>query len=467
MRAQVFLPLILAVGAIRTSLADDDVCEYQTTDGTCYGKDLREKFFYFAPNFINVNHGSFGAVAKPVHEKQNELFLQQEAYPDTWFRKQMYDLIYDSRVMIADFIKANVDDTVLVENASSAVNSILRSLQFEKGDKVIRLSTSYNMVVRTLAYLAETIGIEVIVVEVPLPITSPSQLLDALETALTEHSDVKLCVFSHISSFPAIVEPLFEMSQLVHELAKNSLILVDGAHAPGVLLNLDVPSYNVDFYLGNCHKWLYAPKGTAFLWVRPSQHESSTFPEPTVISSYPAQNFVERYSYTGTRDYTAFAALPSAFEFRQFLGGEEQIITYCHNLAVQAGWLLANMWGTNLLVSEAMSGFMVNVILPSTNRTAIEDMQAALNSTYNIYLVTGPATSFVPSFNENPTPSETLKDDCEESADSDMDCEPTLFITRISAQVYLELSDFSRLGELVLQLLRESKNKPSRVELPS
>jgi selenocysteine lyase/cysteine desulfurase len=100
-------------------------------------------------------------VAKLVHKKQTELFLQQEAYPDTWFRKQMYDLIYDSRALIANFIQATVSDTVLVENASSAVNSILRSQQFEKGDKVIRLDTSYNMVIRTLDYLTETIGIEV------------------------------------------------------------------------------------------------------------------------------------------------------------------------------------------------------------------------------------------------------------------------------------------------------------------
>jgi selenocysteine lyase/cysteine desulfurase len=152
-----FLPLILVV--LLASLVD--ACEYQTRDGTCYGKNLREKFFYLAPNFINVNHGSFAAVAKLVHKKQTELFLQQEAYPDTWFRKQMYDLIYDSRALIANFIQATVSDTVLVENASSAVNSILRSQQFEKGDKVIRLDTSYNMVIRTLDYLTETIGIEV------------------------------------------------------------------------------------------------------------------------------------------------------------------------------------------------------------------------------------------------------------------------------------------------------------------
>jgi hypothetical protein len=91
-------------------------------------------------------------------------------------------------------------------------------------------------------------------------------------------------------------------------------------------------------------------------------------------------------------------------------------------------------------------------------------MQAALNSTYNIYLVAGPATSFVPSFNENPASAETLKEDCTEF---DMDCDSTMFITRLSAQVYLELSDFARLGELVLQLLSAGKNKQSRVELSS
>lgn len=288
------LSLILFVASVIVA------CDYHARDGTCYGsKDLKEKFFYLAQNFTNVNHGSFGAVAKPVHRKQAELFLEQEAYPDTWFRKRMYDLIYESRTMIAKFIHADVSDVVLVENASSAVNSILRSMQFQKGDKVIRLDTAYNMVVRTLEYLAETIGIEIIVVRVPLPISSPTQLLNELEEALREHPDVKLCVFSHISSFPAIVEPLGGMGKLVRENAKNSMILVDGAHTPGVLPDLDVPSYNVDFYLGNCHKWLYAPKGTAFLWVKASQHESSpNFPEPTVISSYPAHDFGDTRLYS-------------------------------------------------------------------------------------------------------------------------------------------------------------------------
>lgn len=434
-------------------------CEFHARDGTCYGRNLRDKYFYLAHNFTNLNHGSFGAVAKPVHEKQMEYFLEQEAYPDTWFRKNMNDKIDASRAMIAQYIKAHVSDVVLVENASSAVNSILRSMHFQKGDKVLRLDTAYNMVVRTLDYLAQTIGIKVVVVEVPLPITSSEQLLTPIEAALKQHPDVKLCVFSHISSFPAIIEPLEDMSKLVHEIAPNSLILVDGAHTPGVLLDLDVPSYKVDFFLGNCHKWLYAPKGTAFLWVAASRHQSSIFPEPTVISSKPAIDFVERYSYTGTRDYTAFAALPAAFAFRDFLGGEEQIISYCHNLAVEAGWYLADRWNTGLLVAEEMSGFMVNVILPSQNETAILDMQATLNSTFSIYMVAAPANpksymNFVFTEEKVEADDDGPIEDCAQSIEL---CD-TFYMTRLSAQVYLELEDFLILGDLVPQLLERGQS---------
>lgn len=134
-------------------------------------------------------------------------------------------------------------------------------------------------------------------------------------------------------------------------------------------------------------------------------------------------------------------------------------------LAIQAGRFLAELWGTDLLVAEEMSGFMVNIILPSSNRTAIAEIQASLNSTYNLYMVAGPATSFVPSFNNEDSKTEDRsEEDCLDSSDSDLDCDPApLFITRLSAQVYLELSDFERLGHLVLQLLGISKSTGSRV----
>lgn len=125
--------------------------------------------------------------------------------------------------------------------------------------------------------------------------------------------------------------------------------MIDGAHAPGHI-EINVESLGADFYFGNCHKWMYAPKGTAFMWVAPSQRKAS-FPEPTVISSTGYRDFLGRFSYTGTRDYTALAALPAAIRFRsEVLGGSDNISGYCRSLAKEAAELLVNMWSTSLLV---------------------------------------------------------------------------------------------------------------------
>ena len=118
-------------------------------------------------------------------------------------------------------------------------------------------------------------------------------IVDAVAKAFEEHPDVKLCVFSHISSVPSIIEPVKELTALAHKF--GALSLIDAAHAPGVI-DIDVHDIGADYYLGNCHKWLYAPKGSAFLWVAPGQQAYS---EPTVISSTGKHDFVGRYAYTG------------------------------------------------------------------------------------------------------------------------------------------------------------------------
>lgn len=75
--------------------------------------------------------------------------------------------------------------------------------------------------------------------------------------------------------------------------AKGSLVLIDGAHAPG-MVEIDVEAIGADLYTGNCHKWLFAPKGAAFLWTR-REVQSDTFPLPCVISS------MGKRDYVGTR----------------------------------------------------------------------------------------------------------------------------------------------------------------------
>ena len=245
-------------------------CLFKDLDGTCYGHDLKTKYFYLNESFCNLNHGSFGTVPKPVFNTQCQYFLEQESFPDTWFRQTYYEYIITARESIAQLINADQEDVVLVENASSAVNSILRSLGLVTGDKVLRLSTAYGMVINTLDWLMQTIGIEVIIVEVEFPVIDNSQIIRAVSAALEENQDVKLCIFSHISSVPAMIEPVKVLTALAHQ--RRALVMIDGAHAPGVV-DIDIQEIQADFYLGNCHKWLFSPKGTAFLYVAKAQQK--------------------------------------------------------------------------------------------------------------------------------------------------------------------------------------------------
>lgn len=416
-----------------------------------FGNHLREKYFFLAEGFTNFNHGSYGSVAIPVADSQIQYFYQQESYPDKWFRDSYYKQVENSRKVISELIRSpTVEDVVLVENASSAVNSILRSIGFKKGEKVLHLSTAYGMVIETLSWLKDTIGIETIVIPVQFPVQNENQIVESVRLSCQQNPDVKLCIFSHISSMPSMIEPIDTLIKIAHEY--NSLVLIDGAHAPGVL-DINLSDLLPDYYLGNCHKWLYAPKGTAFLYVS-SLLQSYHNIQPTVISSSGKHDFSGRFAYTGTRDYTAFASLPAAIAFRDvILGGYSRIYNYCHTLAVTGGELCAKIWGTSLLVPGAMSGYMVNVILPCNDETKVSNMQKQLFELYNIYVVTGNVTNNL----KNISNSEVLSTSAATMRGGDTDVTATvetIFFVRLSAQVYLEFSDFERLAYLVPILLQ-------------
>ena len=330
--------------------------EYSCPDEIIFGHSLREKYFFLMDSFTNLNQGSYGVVPKPVHDAQTIYFLQQESHPDHWFRVDYYKLMVDARRSISLMIHSDIEDTVLVENASAAVNSILRSLRLEAGDKILILSTAYGMVVETLTWLVNTVGIEIVVCDVLFPLKDDNEILESVRSALRLQHGIKLAIFSHISSMPSLIEPVKQLTEICHEFGVS--VIIDGAHAPGIL-NIDVTDINPEFYLGNCHKWMFAPKGTAFLWVK-KQYQDTIRPQPTVISSSGQHDFIGRYAYTGTRDYTAFAAIPAAMQFQLSLGGSTQISNYLHKLVVEASLLLASAWNTSLLVSR-MESFITSM----------------------------------------------------------------------------------------------------------
>ena len=423
-----------------------------------FGKHLRQSEFLL--NYTNFNHGSFGACPKSVLAYQSALRLQQEQQPDVWFRRQYRLLINETRSKVAAYVglsssssslassedeNQDADGLVLVESASTAVNSILRSFPFGAGDILVMFSVAYPMVKFTAQWLADQYQVQVVQVPVSFPITQQEgddaflkpmqQTLDQLASQ-GSLSRLRMVVLDHIVSTPAVKEPIQELAALIKSYQGDCFVLVDGAHVVGQVRSLDLTQLggegrNIDAYLSNGHKWLYSPKGSAFLWVNPtSGFVTDTFPEPTVISSTnpvdAGTSLQERYMYISTRDYTAFLSLNAAIDFRQVvLGGEDAVYDYCRNLALSAKHYLMELWEVQAMVPDEMEEFMINIGLPvgidsiEMGKALMEHLQTQ-HGIYMLALYDGPSGRFY---------------------------------TRLSAQVYLELQDFQRLGILVLDFV--------------
>lgn len=394
-----------------------------------FGKPLQSKLFLLEEGFINLNHGSFGATPRIIVQKQNQIMLEAEQHPDRWFRSRYFDHINVARERVAELINANdVNDVILLENASSAINGILRSIPLKRGDKVLRLSTAYGMCIEVLNWLQSTIGIEQVVVTVEFPYEDPTKLLAAVEAAFQQHGSIKLALFSHISSMPTLVEPVTELSGLAKQ--HGCIALIDGAHAPGVL-HIDVEKIGCDFYTGNLHKWTFAPKGCAFLWTAKgsSFQSESCGVQPLVISSSGKHSYVDRFAYTGTRDYTAFACIPSSFDFaEEHFGGFRRIFERNHDLIIRAANYCAAHWGTFVLVPHTLSiGVMMDVVLPpnAQSEEKLLHIQKCLDEEYKTYFV----------FNKTQIGPQLT------------------WFTRLSSQVYLEFDQFELFAERLLDVL--------------
>jgi selenocysteine lyase/cysteine desulfurase len=342
-----------------------------------------------------------------------------EENPDKWFRYEVYNEMDQVRKIVADYVGADSEDVVFVLNASHGVNAVLRSLKIGSPGKILYLNLAYQMVKNTLQFMHANFQEQLVQVNITFP-TSNQQIIQAVKDALdTYPGEIQLACFSHITSVPSLILPIEELIPLCQ--SSGAMVMIDGAHAMGHI-PINVNELNADFYISNGHKWFYTPKGSAFLWVR---KDRQALIYPTVISDegQGASHFQLEFSWEGTMDYSAYQAFPAASQFRNKFG-DQAIMDYIHNLAVQGGQLLAEMWSTDLLVDPSMIGAMVNVRLPvnsNTNVTVLQNLPQILLQKYNTWV---PAYPFMGSW-----------------------------YTRVSAQIYNDLSDFKYLGNAVLELL--------------
>jgi len=325
------------------------------------------------PRVDFLNHGSFGATPRVVLEEQQAWRLQLEHEPVRFMVEQLEPALDAARAAVGAFVGAEPDDLAFVTNATTGVNTVLRSLRFKPGDELLTTDHEYNAVRNALDFVAARDGARVVVAEVPFPIDSSAGVLAAVLEGVTART--RLAVVDHVTSATALVWPVAE---LVAELAARGIdTLIDGAHAPG-MVELDLAVLGAAYYTGNLHKWVCAPKGAAFLWVRRDRQEQI---RPLVIShgaNSPRRDrspFRLEFDWLGTGDPSAWLAAPAAIDFGGSLleGGGPALRDRNRTLVLEARDLLADATGVAPPAPADMIGSMASLLLgwepePGTDR---------------------------------------------------------------------------------------------------
>jgi isopenicillin-N epimerase len=329
------------------------------------------KLWPLDPDVIFLNHGSFGACPAEVLRHQQALRAEMEAGPVRFLSRELDDRLDAARASLAAFVGADPDDLGFVVNATTGVNAVLRSLAFSAGDELLTTDHAYTACRNTLGFVAERAGVHVVVAPVPFPLASPDEVVQAVLAGVTPRT--RLAMLDHVTSPTGVVLPL---ERLIAELSARGIeVLVDGAHAPG-MLPLDLSTLGATYYSGNCHKWMCAPKGSAFLWVRRDRHAAV---HPVTISHGASavrpgrSRFRLEFDWTGTSDPTAWMTVPKAIDYVGSLlpGGWPEIMRRNRALALEARRRVCAAVGTPPPAPEEMIGSLAAVVLPNGQTTEI------------------------------------------------------------------------------------------------
>jgi isopenicillin-N epimerase len=316
-----------------------------------------------------LNHGSFGACPKPVFETYQAWQRQLERQPVEFFRRHE-PLLYSARTSLASYLNVQPDDLSFVVNATSGINVIARSFPLAPGDEILGTDLEYGALDLTWMHLCQRFGASYVRAEIPRPFTTPEAIINAIWERVTENT--KAIFVSHITSGTAIIMPVEEICARAR--AEGILTIIDGAHAPSQV-PLDLTAMGADIYSGNCHKWLCAPKGSAFLYVHPDQQE---WVESLTISwGWQGEHtFLTRNQQQGTRDIAPFLAVPRAIEFQR-KHHWDAVRDTCHERLAGFRSRIHDRWGVEPLYPNSRTWFsqmaLIEIADPGMEPSALHD----------------------------------------------------------------------------------------------
>lgn len=330
--------------------------------------------FLLDPEVTFLNHGSFGACPRPVFARYQEWQLELEREPVLFLARRLEGLLAEARAALGAYVGADPDDLVFVPNATSGVNIAAWPLGLTADDEVLSTELEYGALDLTWQHVCGDFGARYVRTPVPLPIGDDDEVVETIWAGVNERT--RVLYLSHHTSATALTLPIEELCRRARE--RGIVSVIDGAHVPGHL-PLDLRELDPDFYIGNCHKWICAPKGAGFLYVR---RELQRDVHPLVFSwGYEREDatFVRRHEQQGTRDPSAYLTVPDAIEW-QASHDWHRVRARCHELARRA----AGELGLTPVVPDMRHGLygqMVSLQLPDD---APADLQRRLFDEHRI-----------------------------------------------------------------------------------
>lgn len=375
------------------------------------------------PRILYLNHGTVGVTPRRVLATQQAIRDEIERQPAQFLLRELADIgdrparpegtrIRAAAAAVAEFLGARGEDFVFADNATTAINAVLRSVSLQAGDEILATDLAYGAVLNAATHVAAGAGAAVRVVEMPHPLVSADDALRAIVEALGPRT--RLAIVDHITSESALLLPIARIVAACR--ARGVPVLVDGAHVPGAIA-LDIPSIDADWYAGNLHKWLWTPRSCGFLWASPGRQRDL---HPAVISWGFRMGFTREFDWVGTRDPSPWLAAPDAIAFQKEIG-LDAIRAWNHGLAWESGRRLAEAWGTRFETPESMIATMATVALPERMGATPEDALRLRRALFE-----------------------------EDRIEVQLHAWKSRLWVRVSAQIYVEQADIRRLAEAVL-----------------
>lgn len=336
-------------------------------------KKIMKDNFLLDKSITYLNHGSFGACPKPIFEEFQRLQLELEKEPVQFITKKSLAYLKTAKEKLANYIGCQPEDFFFTPNPTVAVNTILRSLNLQEGDEILSTNHEYGAMDKTWNFFSRKVGIKYIRQEISLPIVSKEKLLEEFWSGYT--SKTKVIFINEISSATALIFPVKEICQKAQEL--GLITIIDGAHVPGHT-DLNIEELNPDFYTGTLHKWMLAPKGSSFLYVK---KEFQNDIDPLVVSwgydnaAISESQFLDYHEYQGTRDISAFLCTPKVVDFLEE-NNWKQISKDCKVIVRENYQRFCDLLNTKPLcpISEEFLGQMASIQIQTEEPVKLKEL---------------------------------------------------------------------------------------------